>query len=127
MFRPVIEIGILQDLESRGGSATKGIGRAPYHEGDPCKYDGPRTHDARFFGDIENASLQPPVAQRGSRLRDGDHFGVRRGIVQLLNLIVRLPCKAALMNNHRAYRNFTLGSRSFRLPQSDSHIQGMSL
>ena len=83
----VVELGVVEDAED-GHAAAQGVRQAVDDAGNAGLDDGPGAHGARLFGDIERSVEEPPVAQRGGGLGDGDHFGVGGGVVQQLALVV---------------------------------------
>jgi hypothetical protein len=57
------------------------------HSGNSSLHDGAGAHGTGFECDIQSAVQQSPRLQNLSRLRDRDHFCMRRGIIQCLTLI----------------------------------------
>ena len=71
-------------------------------------------------------SVQPSRRQdpeRLSRLRNGDHLRVGRGIVQLLALVVRRGHDLAFMGDHRADRHFARIKSRLGFGQGHPHVE----
>ncbi len=62
-------------------------------------------HRARLFRDIKVAVVEPPIANRRFRLRDGEHLRMRSGILQQLHLIPSSPDDPPVLHYHGADRH----------------------
>lgn len=126
----MIQADIAGDLVKRVASSRLGIGATVNDQRQPCLDDGARAHGARLQRDVESAILQTPRVQRVGRLRNGDHLGVGRRIVQLFALVVRLGDDAVVVgNDDRADRHLVLGAGPSRFGQRHFHmvnVKGMT-
>jgi SH3 domain-containing YSC84-like protein 1 len=83
-------------------------------------------HRAGFFGHVEVAVIQPPIAYGGFGLRDGEHFGVRGGVLEHFDLVERAGDDLSGAHHHGADRHFFLGERFPRETQGFAHERFVS-
>ena len=62
-------------------------------------HDRARAHRTRFLGNIKRAILQPPIAHRLLRRRQGKHFRMGSGILERFHLISG-PCDDSSFTHH---------------------------
>lgn len=107
-FRAVIEILSLQKVPETSCGAAFDIGTAKDDPPDPAMHQRTGAHRTGFLGDIEITITQAPVAHRTLRLGQGDHLGMRGGILQGFDLIPGAGDDFPLVDNDRADRHFVL-------------------
>lgn len=108
--------------DAEDGAACSGLGvRRPVHEArDAGVEDCPGAHGARFERDIEGAAFvvlveQTIVFQRAACVAEGDHLGVRGGVVIAKNAVLATRDDLAAVNDYRADGDFAvaLGGAGF--------------
>ena len=83
----VIQTRDLKKVKDTAGSAAAWIGAAENDSTHADVNERAGAHDARFLGHVEVALVQAPVAHGGLGLCDGQHFRVRRGVLEHFDLI----------------------------------------
>jgi hypothetical protein len=121
----MIESRVVQQLIQRLDGSRFGIRRSKYDEWNSGLHDSSRAHGARFERDVQHTIAQAPIIERRSGLGDGQHFGMRRRITQLLALVAGRRDDAIPVNDHRADGNFACRLRLGRLLQCDLHPTDM--
>ena len=104
----MIQPGIVQNAEKRIDCPGLRIGCTVNDPRNTCLHDRTGTHRAWFERNVKRAFFQSPALHGRSRLRDGDHLGVCRRILELLSLIVRPGNDLAAVNDDGTDRNFIL-------------------
>jgi len=90
-------------------------------------HDRARAHGTRFFGGEEGAIREPPIANRGFGLSNGQHLGVGRGVFEQLHLIPGPRDHAPRANDDRTHRNFVVFPGAASEPQSLTHEVGVTV
>ncbi len=90
-------------------------------------HESPRAHRTGFLGDVQVALGETPIAQGGLCLRDRQHLGMRGGVLELFDLVVRPGNNLAVANNHRANGDFILIPSAPRHPERLSHEEIVAL
>ena len=101
----VIEGGKLQEIHSSPGRASLGIGGTEDYAGQPAMDNGPGTHGTRFFGNVERAVGQTPIADGFLSHGQGQHLRVRGRILEEFYLIPSTRNDAVSANNDHSHRH----------------------
>lgn len=104
----MIQSGVVENFEPGASAPPLRVGHSPNHDGEAGEYDRSGAHRARFFGDIEDAVGESPVAEGIGGLGDGDHFRVGSGVMEQFDLIVGLSEQAVALDNDCPDGNFPL-------------------
>lgn len=88
------------------------------HLGPP---DGPGAHHAGFHGHVERAVGQVFAAEGIGSRRDGQHFGMRRHVVQGFRLVVGPRNDAPMAHHYGSYGYLPLGQSRLGLLQGHAH------
>ena len=83
--------------------------------------DGACTHAARLDGDVERSISKTIVAEKAGGLAKDNHFRVGRGIIIANCAVARSSENLAVMNEHRADRNFAACGCGTRFTQGLLH------
>ena len=118
----MVEAVIAQEVKQRLDRPGLGIGRSIDNHRNAGLEDRPAAHDARLERHIQRTPFQPPVFQSLGGLRDGDHLGMRSGIVELLALIVSRGDDPLALDDYRADRNLVLVQGGLGLGQGEPHV-----
>ena len=102
----VVERGPLQKIHRATGCAAFGIGRAKDDAVDSAMDKRAGAHGAGFFGDVEGAVGEAPIADGGLGGGEGDHLGVGGGVLEQFDLVPRAGDDRALAHDHRAHGHF---------------------
>ena len=117
----VIERRKLQQIQRAARRAALRIARAKHHAREARVHDGARAHRTRLLRDVKRAIGQPPVAHGILRLRKHEHFRVRGGVLERLDLIKRARNNSSFAHDDRANRHFAAFVSLRRLPQRFAH------
>ena len=120
-FAPVIKGRHLQEVHHASGGSGRQICAAEDHAADSRVHDRACAHCARFFGHIKIAIRQTPIANGRFSLCQRHHFGVRRRVLEQLDLVMRAPDDFVLAHNHGAHRHFVRSVRFLPLSQCFTH------
>jgi len=82
---------------------------------------GARAHRAGFFGHIERTIVEPPVPDRSLGLRQGQHLGVGRGVLEQFDLVEGAADHGAGPHDHSAHRHLVSRVGTPRLPERLVH------
>lgn len=107
-FAAVIEIRSLEEIPEAAGTAAFGVATAEDDAADAAVDDGAGAHGTGLLGDVEIAVFQTPVAHMALRLGEGEHFGVRGGVLERLHLIPGTGNDAAFMHDDGSDGHFVL-------------------
>jgi hypothetical protein len=102
----MIEGRHLQKIDYASRCASDRICAAENDTSDPRMHKRACAHRARLLGHVKIAIIQPPIANGCLSLRKGQHFGVRSGVLQQLDLIIGTRDDFACADNYHAYRDF---------------------
>ena len=117
----------LQEIhDSAGGSATF-VFATKNQAPDAHMDERARAHRAGLLGDVQVAIAQAPVAHGRLRLRDRQHLGVRGGVLQQLDLIMRARDDSSFTHHHRTDRHFLGLERFFCLAQRFAHKENIQV
>jgi len=110
-----------EDFEAgANGTAFRVIG--PVDEApDAGLYDAAGAHAARLDGDIERSISKTIVAEKAGGFAKDNHFRMGRGIIIANCTVARSSENLAVMNEHRADRNFGACGRGTRFTQGLLH------
>lgn len=123
---PMVQTRIVRDLIKRFATAGLRVRRSEYHVWHTSLNNGPGTHRARLQRDVDYTTLQPPGGESGCRLRQGDHLGMGRRVVELLALVVSLGNDPAFeRNDDGTHRNFIFVRCNRRFFQGHLHVLKM--
>jgi len=84
----MIEAALAGDVEDGAGAAGFFVADAEDQSLDAGEGEGAGAHGAGFFGDVEGAAGEAPVAEGVGGLGDGEHFGVGGGVFEEFDLVV---------------------------------------
>ena len=124
-FAAVIQVRGLEEIPEAASTTAFGIGAAEDHAPHPAMHDGSGTHGAGLFGDIKIAIGEPPIADGALGLGEREHFGVRRGILEGLDLVPSSRDDGSLMHDDSSDRHFMLSRGFASLPQGFPHEIGV--
>ena len=105
----------LQQVQDRTCTPGLGVHTADDHFINSGLYDGSCAHLTGFQGDIERASLKPPVPQLFAGFPDGIHLCVGGGIFICISSVIASGYYFSFIYDHTANGNFPKGVRFFRL------------
>ena len=117
----VIEVGGLEKIPVASCGTAFDIRTAEDNAADAAVNDGPGTHGAGLFCDVEIALVEPPVAQGTFGLGEREHFGMRSGVLERLNLVPGATDDIALMHDDGSNGHFVLFGGFAGLPQGIAH------
>ena len=120
-LRTMVQTRIAEQMIERVDGACLGIRRAVDDDGQPGLEDGSRRTSGKARASRTRCSHPAATTAALGRLGDGDHFGVGRGVVKLLPLVVGAGNHPAAMDNHRADGHFVFTQRLFGLGQGQLH------
>ena len=102
---PVVEPRVAQNVANAAGRPGLRIPRPEHHPGHARGDDRPRAHRARLEGDVQIASLQPPVPRGAGRLPQRRDLGVAGGVVARLARVAADAEHGQPAHNKRAHGN----------------------
>jgi hypothetical protein len=108
-FRGVIQRQLRQ-VQDRAECTGFRISRAIENTRNSCVDNGPSTHGTRFQSYIEVAIHKSPAFQALASSLNGLQFGMSQGILVFFPPVVPSGNNFALMDNHTAYRHFSLAA-----------------
>ncbi len=109
------------DGKYRPCSSADRISHAEDQPSDAREHESACTHGTGFFGDVKICPVQPPVTDRSCGLRDGQYFGMCRGVAQGFHLIMGTSNDAATPNDHCAARHLAFFRCRLGLLQGHLH------
>lgn len=113
-------IGLKEIPEATCGTAFD-IWTTEYDAADAGVDDGTRAHGAGFFGDVEIAIGEAPVAKDALGLGEGQHFGVGGGVFEGFDLIPRAGDDLTVVYNDGSDGDFVLGGGATGLAKGFTH------
>ena len=112
-FGEVVESAILRDEEQRAGGAGLRVHGSEHEPLQSRKDDRPCTHRARLKSDVERALAEAFLTDGLTGRSDGDHLGVSRRVVQLLDHVPTAPDDDAVTNDNGPYGHLVGFERLF--------------
>ena len=119
----MVQARVRCDLVKSITSAGFGVCATIHDERQPGLHDRAGTHGTWFQGDIKDAIFESPRPHCLGRLRDGDHLGMGRGVVELFALIVGRSDDAAFQrHDYCSHRDFIVGRGGRGFIQGHRHV-----
>lgn len=122
----MIERWLLEQIEQSTRSSAFRITDSKNHSSDATMHDGSGAHGTGFFGHIQVAVRQTPVAEGFLRLAESEHFCMGCSIAERLHLIVSAGDDLTVVDNHRSDRDFPRLHRTPSLAQGLLHEEVVS-
>jgi SH3 domain-containing YSC84-like protein 1 len=122
----MIQTGHLEQIEGASSRSASRIGATENHAPHPHVNQRASTHRAWFFGDVKIAFVQPPIADGGFGLGNGEHLGVRCGVLQHFHLVESAGDDFPSAHHHGADRHFFFRERFLRETQGFAHERFVS-
>jgi len=101
----VVEARVHEQVVERRRGACLGVVGPEHHPGHPGREHDPGAHGARFERRRQGCAAEPPVADGRGCIAQGQHLGVRGGIVGGLALVVARSDHLAADDHHSADRH----------------------
>lgn len=117
----VVEVVSLKKVPEPACGAAFDIRATEDDAADPGVDDGTSAHGAWFFGDIEIAVGEAPIAKDALGLSEGEHFGVGGGVFEGFDLIPRAGDDLAVVNDDGTDGDFVLGGGTAGLAEGFTH------
>lgn len=96
----MVELGHLEEVDHASGASAFRVGAAENDASEAGVDDRAGAHGARFLGDVEVAVGEPPVADGGLGLGDGEHFGMGGGVLEHFDLVPSTGDDFAIAHDH---------------------------
>ena len=117
----VVEVVGLEEIPEAAGGAAFDIGATENDAADAGVDDGSCAHGAGFFGDVEIAVGEAPVAEDALGLGEGKHFGVGGGVFEGFDLVPGTGDDLAVVDDDGADGDFVLGGGAAGLSERFTH------
>lgn len=124
-FAAVVQIGSLDEVPEAAGTSAFWIGAAEDHSTHTAMHDGTSAHRTGLLRDVKIAISEPPVAEGALCLREGQHLGVRGGVLERLDLIPSSGDHFALVHDDGTDGHLVLPGGFLSLSQSLAHVIGV--
>lgn len=117
----MIEVVGLEEIPEAAGGTAFDIWATEDDAADAGVDDGSCAHGAGFFGDVEIAVGEAPVAEDALGLGEGEHFGVGGGIFEGFDLVPGTGDDLAVVDDDGADGDFVLGGGATGLSERFTH------
>ena len=117
----MVELGHLENVNQPSSTAAPWVGAAEDDTAESCVDNGSGAHGAGFFGHIKVAIVEAPVLHCRLGLSDGEHFGMRCGVLEHFDLVPRAGNDFPFPHNDRAARHLVCGVGTAGLTQRFPH------